>query len=233
MSNAIAEVGEFFTGWTTYRQVLDNNYMFHKEIYQAVNILLNEQLVDQPFSLLDLGCGDASFLAMALQGTTIREYTGYDLSASALILAEKNLAPLESVVHLFNEDLLAGLEKTEECFDVIFTSFAVHHLNIEEKANFFSLAKSALTDNGFLLFIDVMREPTESLDTYLDNYCFWLEDTWVCLESEERAALAKHIRNNDMPETANTLCALAKTAGFNHVKEVCQFPWHRAFIFYV
>ncbi len=63
MSNATPEVGEFFTAWAIYRKVLINNYMHHQEIYQAVKDLLAEQWQNRPFKLLELGCGDGSFLA--------------------------------------------------------------------------------------------------------------------------------------------------------------------------
>jgi hypothetical protein len=56
-NNAVTEVGEFFTSWETYRKVLENNYMYHKEIYQAVGMLLHQQFAHQPFKLLDLGVG--------------------------------------------------------------------------------------------------------------------------------------------------------------------------------
>ena len=54
-NNAVTEVGEFFTGWETYRKVLENNYMYHQEIYQAAGTLLHQQFAHQPFKLLDLG----------------------------------------------------------------------------------------------------------------------------------------------------------------------------------
>jgi len=84
LSNAVTEVREFFNAWAIYRKVLANNYMHHREIYQAVTELLAEQWETRPFKLLDLGCGDASFLAQALQGRAIQHYTGFDLSDPAL-----------------------------------------------------------------------------------------------------------------------------------------------------
>ncbi len=49
MNNAHKEVGEFFNAWTIYRKVLTNNYMHHREIYQAVTALLAEHWATQPF----------------------------------------------------------------------------------------------------------------------------------------------------------------------------------------
>ncbi|TAK60735.1 class I SAM-dependent methyltransferase [Methylobacter sp.] len=230
MSNAVTEVGEFFNAWAIYRKVMANNYMHHEEIYQAVKNLLTEQWATQPFKLLDLGCGDASFIAQALQGRAIQHYTGFDLSAPALALATENIAPLGCRAELINTDFMTGLAQVKERFDIIFTSFALHHLTQPEKAEFFHLAHNALTENGMLLIIDTMREPHETLPVYLDNYCGWISEQW--LECEEAfTAIFQHIRNNDLPETASVLSDLAEAADFDLATRVYQLLWHQVLAF--
>ncbi len=234
MSNtAVTDVGEFFTSWEAYRKVLENNYMHHKEVYQAVSVLLHEKLFDQPFKMLDLGCGDACYLAKALQGTAISHYTGFDLSEPALVLAADNVGALGCSVNLLNIDFKDGLAQVAERFDVIFSSYAVHHLNNEEKANIFALARQSLTEKGFFLMIDLMREPAESLPAFLDGYCQWMSDTWTNLNAEEISGFRQHIRHYDTPETVDTLSALAEIAGFSKVTTVFKLPWHQALLFCV
>jgi len=227
------EIGEFFNAWNAYRKVLENNYMFHKEIYQVVGQLLREQPQDKPFKLLDLGCGDASFLSQALQGAAINYYTGYDLSEPALNLAAENIGQLDCRMELVNGDFMAGLSNTREPFDIIFTSFAVHHLTYPEKAEFFQLARAALADDGFLLMIDIMRDPGQNLSDYLDAYCLGVQTNWLQLEPEEMTASCHHIRHYDLPETAETLAALAKAAGFRETRPICGWNRHNALQFYV
>ncbi len=230
MSNAV-EVGEFFNTWAIYRKVLANNYMHHKEIYQAVKHLLAEQWEARPFKLLDLGCGDAGFLAQALQGSVIQHYTGFDLSDPALALAAENIAPLGCRAELLNIDFMAGLAQTEHRFDIIFTSYALHHLTQAEKAGFFQLAHRVLTENGMLLIIDILREPNETLPVYLDNYCQWVREQWLQCEEQEFTAICQHIRNNDFPETFAILSALAEAADFCPASSIYQLPWHQALSF--
>jgi cyclopropane fatty-acyl-phospholipid synthase-like methyltransferase len=231
MSNAHKEVGEFFNAWTIYRKVLTNNYMHHRGIYQAVSTLLAEQRATQPFKLLDLGCGDASFIAQALHGISIQHYVGFDLSDPALALAAENIAPLGCQAELINIDFMEGLAQTKERFDIVFTSYALHHLSQEEKAEFFRLAHSVLTENGLLLIIDVMREPNESLPVYLDNYCQWVREEWLQLDEQDLTALIQHIRHNDLPENAAILSALAEAENFYPATSLYHTTWHQALLF--
>ena len=231
MAKALTEVGEFFNAWAIYRKVLSNNYMHHREIYQAITDLLAEQWESRPFKLLDLGCGDASFLAPTLQGRSIQHYMGFDLSAPALALAAENIAPLDCKAELINIDFMEGLAQTHEHFDIVFTSYALHHLTQEEKAEFFRLAHTVLTENGLLLIIDVIREPNETLSAYLDNYCQWLREEWLEFDEQDLSAIIQHIRHNDMPETAAILSALAEAAGFTPATSICHLTRHQALAF--
>ncbi len=231
MSNAHKEVGEFFNAWTIYRKVLTNNYMHHRGIYQTVSTLLADQRATQPFKLLDLGCGDASFIAQALHGTSIQHYVGFDLSDPALAIAAENIAPLGCQTELINIDFMEGLAQTKERFDIVFTSYALHHLSREEKAEFFRLANKVLTESGLLLIIDVMREPNESLPVYLDNYCQWIREEWLQLDQQDLTALIQHIRHNDLPENAATLSALAEAENFYPPTSLYHMTWHQALLF--
>ncbi len=84
------------------------DFLFHKRLYRAAqNVLLSRWgpsacPTQQPLSMLDLGCGDAQQIAATLAqcgapGGNLRlaSYTGVDMSAPALTIAQCNLTFLQ------------------------------------------------------------------------------------------------------------------------------------------
>jgi SAM-dependent methyltransferase len=170
----------FFDEWTIYEQILARNYMHHDDIFRDVEHFLADRYGNSSFSLLDLGCGSARHVALALQGRSVSLYVGYDLSDVALAHAARNLAVPKFPVDLFRGDLLDGVRTGGETFDVIFSSFALHHLSSVQKAEFFQSAHERLDEGGVLLLIDTMRDDGEERANYLDRYCSWLPGAKLC-----------------------------------------------------
>jgi SAM-dependent methyltransferase len=217
---------ELFNQWSIYNRVLDHNYMFHDEIFQDVQRVVERHYGNRRLTVLDLGCGTARHTSRALQGRSVARYTGHDLSEVALAHAAPNLAGLGCPVELKPCDLLDGLTSCSVRFDLIFCSFALHHLVSAEKATFFREASQRLDENGMLLLVDVMREPNEDLELYLDRYCAWARCEWKALSPEALNLLCDHIQSNDLVETASDLRAMATAAGFNRCVEINRFRWH-------
>lgn len=223
-----ATVKEFFDAWAIYDQVLDHNYMFHREIYQDVRQVIAHRYAARPFAVLDLGCGSARHLAQALNGHVMTRYLGYDLSEAALAYAARNLAPWGAAVELRQGDLLEGLQAQQESFDLVFSSFALHHLTAADKAVFFQRAYRQLKEQGLLLLVDVMREEDErELQPHLDRYCDWLRSDWKTLAPKALDLLCDHIQNNDLPELPSELAAMATRAGFGEPVEINRLGWYR------
>ena len=84
--------------WRVYRKVVDNNYLFHREAYEQLHNLLIAEVAN-PFSFLDVACGDASATVDALKGTQVAYYHGIDVSHSALDIAEQTLRVLSCPVN--------------------------------------------------------------------------------------------------------------------------------------
>jgi SAM-dependent methyltransferase len=216
----------FFHVWDTYAKVVAANYMYHREIGEAVKAALRARFSNRPFSILDLGCGDAATFAPLLTDFALKSYKGADLSEAALALAARNLSGLACSVELAQADLMSELASAEPV-DVIYVSFALHHLTTTRKAEFFALAAQKLNPGGLLLLADVVREEGQNLAAYHAAYCDWLRDSMATLETSEQDAICEHLVNNDLPEPYSLLRAQAEAAGLEMLPVAAPQKWHR------
>jgi len=221
---------QFFHVWDTYAKVVAGDYMFHRALSEAVSASIRSRFADQPIRILDLGCGDAATFAPILQEFSIKSYLGVDLSAAALALAEKNLSFLEGRTQFQKDDFMTALAKSPQQ-DVIYISFALHHLQTSDKEKFFSQAGKTLSSGGLILFVDVVREEGQNLENYHRNYCEFVQQTMLTLNREERDAICAHISGNDYPDPHSVLCKQAHAAGLNLVSTSVPQKWHQLIVF--
>lgn len=204
--------------WQIYQKVLENDYMGHRAIYSILQQFWVKQF-SRPFSLLELGCGDASFTCHSLSAVPLARYHGIDRSEEALQMAQANTAELPCPTCFSQGDLLDLIrelaEVKREGFDAILMSFVLHHFDRDQKDEIIGRLHTLLNRNGVVLLIDVMRPKDEDRDAYLGRYLADVRQRWSCLTREEYALVEDHIREHDFPETQETLCDFAKKYGFN------------------
>jgi SAM-dependent methyltransferase len=216
--NSAPHPKEFFNNqWKLYQKVLNNNYMKHREFYGVLHDFLVSYF-QKPFSLLDLGCGDASFTARALLNTTIDSYRGIDLSEPALEIARNNIEPICSD-HLFIQgdlfELVPELVKNQkDSFDVILASFALHHLTLAQKDYILEQLSHLLNANSVFILIDIVRREDENREAYIKRYLDGVNKDWSLLTSQEILMVEAHISSSDFPETQETLHLMAQKHGF-------------------
>jgi SAM-dependent methyltransferase len=219
-----------FDQWDTYHKVVAANFMFHREIADALRRALAARFSGRRPAFLDLGCGDATALAPVLRDQPPSRYKGVDLSETALELAARELADLPCSVRLTHGDILEALDE-DDSYDAIHSSFVLHHLPTEQKGEFFRRAGRRLAPNGLLLLVDTAREEDETLDDYLQRYCGWLRRDWTGLSAQEFDVICDHIVNSDMPEPYSTLLALARAAGLKESPGGVHYGAHRLVCF--
>ena len=204
--------------------------MFHEEIYAEIFDLLKQRTDHGQYRMLDLGSGNARFLAPALTRCPPKHYQGVDLSEAALEEAKGYLAGLPDVV-LTHGDLLEAAETTVSKWDVIFTGYAVHHLTPEDKARLFQAAGGCLSDGGRLLMVDVVREEGQSREDYLDEYLRFMRESWTRVPPDQLEEACAHVTSYDFPESLATLNTMAKTSGLNHSRVISQHGQHYTVLF--
>ena len=215
----------FRKAWPLYDAITEKNYMFHLEIYAHVTALLKERRAQGPYHLLDLGCGNARFLAPCLQAAVPETYDGVDLSASALDEARTYLKGIPNTA-LHHKEMLQAVEDTDSAFDIIFTGFAVHHLDPAAKQRLFHACAERLVPGGQFIMVDVVREEGQSREQYLDDYLNFMRTHWTEVQPEHLDDACAHVAAYDFPETVADLPLMAKQAGLSQTEVVGRYQQH-------
>lgn len=216
--------------WAIYQKILQHDYMGHQAVFGLLEASLVNEFSNSQLDLLDIGCGDAQTLGSFLKTSNIRSYTGIDLSKEALELVPNNLAALSCDVALMNLDFVAAIEQLVEDkagqFDVIFSGFALHHVQDETKAMLFAKINQLLKPNGQFYLIDVYQQENETRESYLDRYLAPTINQWHALDEQETELLNTHVRSSDYPSTRTALESMAKEAGFADCQCLLADPTH-------
>ena len=226
------ESTEIFTrSWSLYDLITEHNYMFHREIYSGIEDLLKQRDDHKNYRLLDLGCGNARYLAPCLKRLPPKLYEGVDLSEAALAEAREYLAELPGQVVLTHGDLLKTIESTDQTWDVIFSGFAIHHLMPEEKARFFHAAGQCLSEKGWLVMVDVVREENQDRDSFLDGYLRFMREKWTEVPQDQLEEACAHVRDHDYPERLSTLTRMAEEAALHSTRLISRQAQHHTLLF--
>lgn len=215
----------FRRSWSLYDAITAENYMFHRELYGEVATILSQQGCSGDYTLLDLGCGNARFLVPCLRDAPPGSYTGVDLSPVALTEAQDYLAGLGGV-SLHERDMVEFAAESGGGYDVIFSGYAMHHLDGAAKGRLLSGCATALAPGGFFLLIDVLREEGQSRDEYLADYVDMMRGEWTAIPAVMIEETCEHVVAHDQPASVSELSALAAVAGLPAVALLAKYRQH-------
>ncbi len=212
------QIRQFKSKQEIFRHAIEENYMAHHEIHTAIRQHLNS-VYDKPFSVLDLGCGDAYFISQALPAKLTKSYTGIDQSATALAAARENLSGAHIKFQLIQGDHTAFTPLVgDKKFRVMIVGFSIYLLPKTEKIRFFKECREHLRKRGRILVYDVIRHHHEKRDDYLERYYQHAAENWPTLNSPALHQLAEHINMSGHPESLESLTDIARQAGFKHAE---------------
>lgn len=223
----------FRKAWSLYDAITERNYMNHRELYaQVAEKLRCRYDANASYSLLDLGCGNARFLAACLREAPPLRYEGVDLSAAALKEARICLASLPNVT-LHQLDMLEAAHAATPACDVIFSGFAMHHLDSEAKQQLLHACAARLTPHGCFILVDVMRKERQTREDYLADYLHFMRTQWIAVPPEQLEEACAHVATFDFPETLSDLSRMAQCAGFARQEVLAQHGAHHALCFHL
>jgi SAM-dependent methyltransferase len=69
----------------------------------------------------------------------------------------------------------------DAAFDVIFSGFAVHHLDAAAKQELFHACAAKLAPGGRFILVDVVREEGQTREQYLEGYLNFMRTQWTAV----------------------------------------------------
>lgn len=213
----------FSRSWQTYRKVLDNNYMFHREVYDCLRRVIQAR-APTPYRFLDIACGDSSASARALVGTAIGYYYGIDLSGQALAIANEELSVLSCPVRLDQSDFAIALSDWSKPVDVVWIGQSLHHLQTPEKQQLMRNVRRVLSREGVFLIWEPTLLDGENQEGWISRFESGSRPLWSNLVDEEWNAMLSHVRASDHAETSDRWHQLGIEAGFRNAAEIYMSP---------
>lgn len=215
-----------------YQNIIQQNYMFHREISEATRAEMSVIKPESRLCILDLGCGDASMTLPMLEPDRVLTYIGCDLSQPALDIARKQLEMQKISHQLICDDMLqVASEQPDASIDIVFSSYAIHHLNAIDKQRLIADIGRILTPGGCFVLIDIFREPTEDRATYMRNYLGVVQETWINLSAESRDLVINHATEYDFPEHSAFYETQCSAQGFSAGQNLAKHTWHEAWLY--
>jgi len=193
----------------------DNNYLRHRETYHHLRRFLETRFTP-PFTILDIGCGDAGNIATALQGLEVRRFTGVDISPGMLLAARENLSALPCRHSLHKQDALAFLRHSRLRVDIVWIGLLLHHFPRVLKQGLFTLTRQRLRSGGCLLAHDPVLRENENRADYIRRLARICRRDWRAISATDLTVLQRHWTNHGRQARFSTLARLANRAGFSH-----------------
>jgi len=207
--------------WSSYRAIVEHNLMEHRQVADATAEAIEGWLTARPEAapaptMVDLGCGDLALLAPLLRRLPLGHYTGLDLATVVLPLAAQALGPVPYPTDWQEGDLLAWARGPGTgTVDILHSAYAIHHLDDNQKRDFFASARQRVDSNGIFVWVDVFREPGETRAEYVQRYSQRIERLWGVLTPEQKHHVIDHLSNCDIPADREAIKAMAEASGWH------------------
>jgi len=152
-----------------------------------INVIYGTIMKQSPTRVFDIGFGTATLTSKLYDAGN--DITGIDFSAEMLKLAQVKMP----TANLLQWDFSLGIppEFSNQSFDFIVSTYAIHHLTDDEKVSFIESLLNVLSPKGSILIGDVaFRTREELLLCKHSSGDSWDDDEHYCVFSEIQAQLA-------------------------------------------
>lgn len=217
------EVAEYFNkNWQQYKKYVDQNRLCHQEMFAALNQFLHEHMPKRAISFVDVGCGDGSSIAPVLMEHSLKKYIGIDIAEQVMQMAPIHLAQLNCEKQFIAENMTTAIQHIPAPFDIIFSSYTVHHLSYQEKFDFIHDCKNKLAPGGFFLMIDGILDENQTREQWLYAYETFYREICPTITDAQLELFMRHPSRSDYPENIHTFQQIAQMQKWSNFQLVLR-----------
>ena len=178
--------------WKGYHDNADNFLLERQTLLQILTSFYRKHLgVGKHNRTLDLGCGDGIIGATLYSVDDSIRLIEVDGSPEMISAARKRLQPSQNAeYHLKTFQRIISESPAWTSMDFVVSSFAIHHLDADEKSALCRRVSEMLKQGGFFVNIDVVLPHHQTYEDWY--YSLWVE--WIA-ERQRRLALDSDFTN--------------------------------------
>ncbi len=177
---------------------------------------------------LDLGIGTGFFTLEFLNKFSHSKVIGIDGAKAMMELAKVRLKDLKNKIEFILGDFrdLKHILFDNNDFDVIFSSYALHHLNYDEKVEVLDILRNKLKKNGWFINADIVKAQSSSIEKRIQEIRV---DGIVCRAQNKDARFsngkltrafldALERKENDQPLSTSIDVEILNKTGFKNIE---------------
>lgn len=174
---------------------------------------------DKKIKFLELGCGDGYIAERIISWNRIDKAVLIDGSEQMLTAAKKKLKNFHNIEYKLAsfQDLIAQQNPLGK-FDFVFSSLAIHHLPLNEKAKLYKLIHDSLADNGGFINYDVVLSSSPTIESWhLNIWKNWILDTGQTSEKIVNTPQQYKDNKDNIPSSLEEQLKMLTDIGFKKV----------------
>lgn len=174
---------------------------------------------------LDVGCGDGTLSRILFEYFPDNEFHLLDGSSTMIEKAEVNLSEAKATFFCDSFEHFFGSSTDENCYDFVFSSMAIHHVEHHRKSELFSKIFTMLNHGGLFLNIDVVLPPSEKSEKI--QFSMWSDYVENLLsvggrsgEMEKHKSLPSVYKNKseNKPSSLESQLSMLRQTGYRDVE---------------
>lgn len=199
--------------------------VMHPLRHKMIEIILDIVPFDQEATLkvMDLGVGTGIFSARVLKKFPNSKVTAIDGAEAMMDIATERLGPMADRLKWIIADFrqLPAGTLAADSYDLVISSYALHHLNAGEKLALLKQVVCALKPGSWFLNADIVVAEDESIEQRLQQLrvegvtsrASASDKRFSSVESTRAYLSQMQIAENDQPQTAATDLGIIREAG--------------------